>query len=96
MSTNSERIRENLIPATKDILSPEQMLRINGDGTEANPGIDANNRLIWGQVFLWPIAARSLSVSIARARTKTGAGETQAWACIFASKLLRPMAAHSR
>jgi hypothetical protein len=56
MSTNSDRIRENLIPATKDILSAEQMLRIDGDGTEANPGIDANNRLIWGQVFLWPEA----------------------------------------
>jgi diketogulonate reductase-like aldo/keto reductase len=56
MSTNSERIRENLIPATKDILSADQMLRISGDGTEANPGIDANNRLIWGQVFLWPEA----------------------------------------
>ncbi len=56
MSTNSDRIRENLIPATKDILSAEQMLRIGGDGTAANPGIDANNRLIWGQVFLWPEA----------------------------------------
>ena len=56
MSTNSERIRENLIPATKDILSADQMLRIDGDGTEANLGIDANNRLIWGQVFLWPEA----------------------------------------
>jgi diketogulonate reductase-like aldo/keto reductase len=56
MSTNSDRIRENLLPATKDILSAEQMLRIEGDGTAANPGIDANNRLIWGQVFLWPEA----------------------------------------
>ncbi len=25
-------------------------------GTPAHPGIDANNRLIWGQVFLWPEA----------------------------------------
>jgi diketogulonate reductase-like aldo/keto reductase len=56
MSTNSVRILENLVPATKDILSAEQMLRIDGDSTEANPGIDANNRLIWGQVFLWPEA----------------------------------------
>ena len=56
MSTNAERIHENLVPATKDILSAEQVLRISGDGTDANPGIDANNRLIWGQVFLWPEA----------------------------------------
>jgi alcohol dehydrogenase (NADP+) len=56
MSTNPDRILENLIPATKDILSAEQLLRIDGDGSEANLGIDANNRLIWGQVFLWPEA----------------------------------------
>lgn len=56
MSTNPGRIRENLIPATKDILDAGQLLRIDGDGTEANPGIDADNRLIRGQVFLWPEA----------------------------------------
>jgi len=32
------------------------MLAISGDGTPAHHGIDANNRLIWGQVFLWPEA----------------------------------------
>jgi len=56
MATRSDWIRENLEAATRDILTPEQMLRISGDGTEENPGIDANNRLIWGQVFLWPEA----------------------------------------
>lgn len=53
MSTNSDRIFENLVPATRDLLSEEQMRKISGDGTEENPGIDAHNRLIWGQVFLW-------------------------------------------
>lgn len=53
MSTNPGRIHSNLNCAIKDYLSPEQLLRISGDGTEANPGICANNRLIWGQVFLW-------------------------------------------
>ena len=56
MATRSDWIRENLLVATKDFLTPEQMLRISGDGTDENPGIDANNRLIWGQVFLWPEA----------------------------------------
>lgn len=56
MSTKSSRMRENLLAATTDLLSDEQMRRISGDGTDANPGIDANNRLIWGQVFLWPEA----------------------------------------
>ena len=32
------------------------LLAISGDGSEQHPGIDANNRLIWGQVFLWPEA----------------------------------------
>jgi len=56
MATRSDWIRDNLKAATEDLLSPEQMLMISGDGTDANPGIDANNRLIWGQVFLWPEA----------------------------------------
>lgn len=56
MATRSDWIVENLKAATEDLLTPEQLLRICGDGTEANPGIDANNRLIWGQVFLWPEA----------------------------------------
>ena len=42
--------------AIEDLLTPEQLLRISGDDTTENPGIDANNRLIWGQVFLWPEA----------------------------------------
>jgi diketogulonate reductase-like aldo/keto reductase len=56
MATRSDWIRENLSVAVDDLLSEEQLLRISGDGTEENPGIDANNRLIWGQVFLWPEA----------------------------------------
>lgn len=56
MTTRSRLMRDNLLAATSDLLSPEQMLRISGDGTPEHPGIDANNRLIWGQVFLWPEA----------------------------------------
>jgi diketogulonate reductase-like aldo/keto reductase len=56
MATRSDWIAENLKAAVEDLLSDEQLLRICGDDTEANPGIDANNRLIWGQVFLWPEA----------------------------------------
>jgi diketogulonate reductase-like aldo/keto reductase len=56
MTTRSDRIRENLSTATEELLSEEQLLRISGDGTAEHPGIDANNRLIWGQVFLWPEA----------------------------------------
>ncbi len=48
MTTQSGRMWENLIPATKDLLSAKQVARIDA--------IDANNRLIWGQVFLWPEA----------------------------------------
>jgi len=53
MATHSDWILDNLRAATEDILTPEQLLRISGDGSPAAPGIDANNRLIWGQVFLW-------------------------------------------
>jgi len=56
MATRSDWIRDNLSVAAEDLLSPEQLLRISGDGTPEHPGIDANNRLIWGQVFLWPEA----------------------------------------
>ncbi|MEL7184954.1 MAG: aldo/keto reductase [Pseudomonadota bacterium] len=56
MSTNSDRMLDNLKAATEDLLSAEHMLRISGDDSPENPGIDANNRLIWGQVFLWPEA----------------------------------------
>ncbi|MCF7958670.1 MAG: hypothetical protein K9M57_09515, partial [Phycisphaerae bacterium] len=56
MATRSDWIKENLKAATEDLLTAEQMLRISGDGSPENPGIDANNRLIWGQVFLWPEA----------------------------------------
>ena len=56
MAARSDWIVENLRAASEDLLSDEQLLRISGDGSEANPGIDANNRLIWGQVFLWPEA----------------------------------------
>ena len=53
MATRSDWIRANLESATKDILSQEQLTRLSGNGTKGNDGIDANNRLIWGQVFLW-------------------------------------------
>jgi diketogulonate reductase-like aldo/keto reductase len=56
MATRSDWMVENLRPATEDLLTPEQLLRLSGDGTSESPGIDANNRLIWGQVFLWPEA----------------------------------------
>jgi alcohol dehydrogenase (NADP+) len=56
MAERSEWIRSNLESATKDLLNKEQFETINGDGTEDNPGINTNNRLIWGQVFFWPEA----------------------------------------
>lgn len=56
MSTRSTWIVENLKAATEDALSPAQILAISGDESPERPGIDANNRLIWGQVFLWPEA----------------------------------------
>jgi diketogulonate reductase-like aldo/keto reductase len=54
MATRSDWILDNLKASVEDLLSPEQLMRISGDGTPEHPGIDANNRLIWGQVFLWP------------------------------------------
>jgi len=56
MATRSDWMKDNLNVATEDLLSQEQLIRISGDDTDENPGIDANNRLIWGQVFLWPEA----------------------------------------
>jgi alcohol dehydrogenase (NADP+) len=56
MATRSDWIRDNLNCAVEDLLSPEQLLRLSGDDTPEHPGIDANNRLIRGQVFLWPEA----------------------------------------
>lgn len=56
MSTRSDWMVDNLSVAADDLLSPEQLVRICGDDTPDNPGIDANSRLIWGQVFLWPEA----------------------------------------
>ena len=53
MTTHSSYIRSNLECATRDLLSDEQLVRLCGDGTPGNDGIDANNRLIRGQVFLW-------------------------------------------
>lgn len=53
MSTRTDWIVDNLSAATQDFLTPDQMLAISGDDTLEHPGIDANNRLIWGQVFLW-------------------------------------------
>ena len=56
MATRSDWIRENLTCACDDLLSSEQVLAISGDDTPERSGIDANNRLIRGQVFLWPEA----------------------------------------
>lgn len=56
MAERSEWIRSNLETATSDRLSKTQFEAIDGDGSEAHPGINANNRLIWGQVFFWPEA----------------------------------------
>jgi alcohol dehydrogenase (NADP+) len=56
MATKTDWILDNLSAATKDFLTPDQMLAISGDDTPEHSGIDANNRLIWGQVFLWPEA----------------------------------------
>ncbi len=56
MATRSDWIQDNLKAASEETLSADQVLAISGDGTEENRGIDANNRMIWGQVFLWPEA----------------------------------------
>lgn len=56
MATRSDWILDNLKAGAEDLLSAEQLLRISGDDTPEQRGIDANNRLIWGQVFLWPEA----------------------------------------
>ena len=56
MAERPDWIRSNLESATKDLLTREQFEAIDGDGTEGNPGINTNNRLIWGQVFFWPEA----------------------------------------
>jgi diketogulonate reductase-like aldo/keto reductase len=56
MATRTDWMVDNLSAATKAILTPKEMLAISGDDSPAHPGIDANNRLIWGQVFLWPEA----------------------------------------
>ena len=56
MAERSEWIKSNLMAATKNALSRKQFAAINGDGTGENPGINTNNRLIWGQVFFWPEA----------------------------------------
>jgi len=56
MATRTDWILDNLSAAAKVFLTPDQMLAISGDETPEHPGIDANNRLILGQVFLWPEA----------------------------------------
>ena len=56
MAERSEWIKSNLMVSTKDMLTKEQFEEINGDGTDENPGVNTNNRLIWGQVFFWPEA----------------------------------------
>jgi alcohol dehydrogenase (NADP+) len=56
MAERSEWIKSNLEAATMNALSTEQMVAIEGNGTDEKPGINTNNRLIWGQVFFWPEA----------------------------------------
>jgi diketogulonate reductase-like aldo/keto reductase len=56
MAERSEWIRSNLETATASALLKEHLEMIDGNGTPDHPGIDANNRLIWGQVFFWPEA----------------------------------------
>jgi alcohol dehydrogenase (NADP+) len=56
MATRSDWILDNLKCAVDEVLSPDQLLALCGDGTAEKPGIDADNRLIRGQVFLWPEA----------------------------------------
>ena len=56
MAERSDWIKSNLETATSDLLNKEHFEAIDGDGTDENPGINANNRLIWGQVFFWPEA----------------------------------------
>ncbi len=56
MSERTDWIKANLAASTKIALSQKQFEAINGDGTAENPGINTNNRLIWGQVFFWPEA----------------------------------------
>jgi len=56
MAEKSEWIKSNLEASTRNALSLEQMIALEGDGSDENPGINANNRLIWGQVFFWPEA----------------------------------------
>ncbi len=56
MAEKSEWIKSNLEASTKNALNLEQMIAIEGDGSDENPGINSNNRLIWGQVFFWPEA----------------------------------------
>ena len=56
MAERSEWISSNLKTATSNLLSKVNFELIDGDGTEKNLGIEANNRLIWGQVFFWPEA----------------------------------------
>jgi len=56
MAERSEWIKSNLQTSVKDVLSKEHFDAIDGDGSSESQGIDANNRLIWGQVFFWPEA----------------------------------------
>jgi hypothetical protein len=56
MAERSEWIKSNLETSTKRMLDKAHFEAIDGDGTEQNPGICTDNRLIWGQVFLWPEA----------------------------------------
>lgn len=56
MAERSEWIKSNLETATMDLLTRQHFEAIDGDETEETPGIDSNNRLIWGQVFFWPEA----------------------------------------
>ena len=56
MAERSAWIKSNLETGTKNFLGKEQLQAIDGDETDEYPGINTNNRLIWGQVFFWPEA----------------------------------------
>ncbi|MEM8565739.1 MAG: aldo/keto reductase [Bacteroidota bacterium] len=56
MAEKSEWIKSNLTASTTNGLSSKHLSLIEGDASNGTPGIDANNRLIWGQVFFWPEA----------------------------------------
>ena len=62
MSTTPKYILSNLKCSIKDFLLDKHIIKISGDGSLEESGIDSNNRLILGQVFLWLEAEANWSV----------------------------------